>query len=194
MWVVYRCCSFRCLLLLLAEASQSVLCSLCNVLCRNSCSRRRLCNSTRAPCPTSSTASCGTNEQLSLPAFCDDEYQPHEALYNGDIEGFTKLAQKLKRKPERRKWNNSLSLSLPSSLYRVSLVFLVSSYPVPPHHFHRFKHLDVLLLNTVKLYARRQEPTQRKIRVGTSLRPWGRLSKCKARRDNSTHIEKQKHP
>ena len=42
-----------------AEASQRVLCSLCNEHCLCNCSRRTPCNSTRAPCPTPSSANCG---------------------------------------------------------------------------------------------------------------------------------------
>ena len=50
-----------------------------------------------------------------LPACRDDGYPPYEGLYHGDIEGFTTLAQNLRRKPERRKWKNILSLPLSSS-------------------------------------------------------------------------------
>ena len=43
-----------------AETSQRVLCRLCNENCPCNCSRRRLCNPTRAPCPTSTKATTKT--------------------------------------------------------------------------------------------------------------------------------------
>ena len=53
------CCFF------FSRASQRVLCSLCDELCRGKCSRRKLCNSTRAP--TSLAASCDPNHHCPCP-------------------------------------------------------------------------------------------------------------------------------
>ena len=86
-----RCCVCRCPLLLLTQTSRRVLCSLCSELCRSSCSRRRLCNCTRAPCPTSLAASYGPNHHCPCLHTATMSNPPHEAPDYGDIEGFPRL-------------------------------------------------------------------------------------------------------